>query len=139
MDIDRLREGLTKCELVKEMIPCEACEGDGSVYFTFDWGGEEYSELHDCPVCKGEGEVVVKGSMVPNPKQVIKIGLATFQNKYIQIIIDIAELLQVQDITLVWQNTLKGISVFKIGESEILLMPCDPPEEEYIVDSIQIK
>lgn len=40
-----------------DVAECSECEGSGYVEWTYESkDGEEYSEIHDCPVCQGRGK-----------------------------------------------------------------------------------
>jgi len=114
---------------------CSACCGEGEVEYEFSHDLRDYMLDHECPVCEGEGTIGTRSSK-PNGKKEIdpicafKIDKSFFSAKYTSVLIDIADKLAVTSITLYRQDTMTSPSYFKIGTTDVLLMPIMIIEEE---------
>lgn len=112
----------------KEEKECDACDGYGDVYFEFSHNGKDYESNQDCPVCDGIG-VFNTVSKKPNGKKELDynkffgIGNSVFNVARIEELLEVAETLQSEHITLVNQTQPNKSSLFKIKEVEVLLMP----------------
>lgn len=109
---------------VGEYIDCKTCDGHGVV----DWEFEHYTKEDDCPVCDGNG-YASKPKKVPTGQKTfgtsyVKCGVSYFMANLFYSIIEVAEITQ-KPIFLIGQPGEKKASLFKVGDFEILLMPCD--------------
>jgi RecJ-like exonuclease len=65
-DKKEYRQWINTLPLVKEIIDCEECDGDGEVTWEYtSINGKGYAETHDCPVCDGKGGFDT-GNLVPD-------------------------------------------------------------------------
>ena len=107
---------------------CDACDGSGEVSFVFSYDFEDYETEEECPVCKGCG-FINKISKIPNGKKELDynkffgIGNSVFNVARIEELLEVAETLEADEITLVNQTQQNRTSLFKIKEVEVLLMP----------------
>lgn len=112
----------------EEEKECDACNGYGNVDFEFYHNGKYYESNQDCPVCDGSG-VFNTVSKNPNGKKELDynkffgIGNSAFNVARIEELLEVAETLQSEHITLVNQTHPNKASLFKIKEVEVLLMP----------------
>lgn len=112
----------------EEEKECDACDGSGEVSFVFSYDCEDYETEEECPVCKGCG-FINKISKIPNGKKELDynkffgIGNSAFYVARIEELLEVAETLQSEHITLVNQTQPNKTSLFKIKEVEVLLMP----------------
>jgi hypothetical protein len=112
----------------EEEKECDACDGYGEVDFYFSHNGEDYEREEECPVCEGNG-IIEKISKTPNGKKELDynkffgIGNSVFNVARIEELLEVAETLESDEITLVNQTQPNKASLFKIKEVEILLMP----------------
>jgi hypothetical protein len=82
----------------------------------------------DCPKCDGEGyqsnsRKVPTGEKEINGLTLVDLKNSRFSIKMIERLITVKNLLQENEITLVYQNKANGSNVFKIGKIEVLCMP----------------
>lgn len=114
---------------------CDACNGEGEVDFEFSHKGTDYTTEGTCPVCDGDG-VIMAESDIPNGKTdynydyCVKIGISGIHIKRILLLISIAELVGSDSIELLNQTEPQKPSLFKIGDIEIITMPCVVTENE---------
>lgn len=112
----------------EEEKKCDACNGYGDVDFEFSHNGKDYESNQDCPVCDGSG-VFNTVSKTPNGKKELDcnkffgIGNSVFNVARIEELLEVAETLEADEITLVNQTQPNKASLFKIKEVEVLLMP----------------
>lgn len=112
----------------EEEKECDACDGSGEVSFVFSYDCEDYETEEECPVCEGCG-VIKKISKIPNGKKELdynkffRIGNSVFNVARIEELLEVAEALDADEITLVNQTQPNKPSLFKIKEVEVLLMP----------------
>lgn len=112
----------------EEEKKCDACTGFGDVDFEFYHNGKNYESNQDCPVCDGSGVLNIV-SKTPNGKKELDynkffgIGNSVFNVARIEELLEVAEALDADEITLVNQTQPNKPSLFKIKEVEVLLMP----------------
>ena len=90
---------------------CNCCDGTGKV----KWEFLHHKKDGDCPECNGK--------IAPQLCSKIKIGTSVFIGTRIKKLIKTAEILGVEEISLVYQTTANKSSVFKIGTVEVMIMP----------------
>jgi len=132
--ISLLEEAISKTPLIEEIIEteteCKECDGDGEIMC--DYCGFE----HTCENCKGEGMIYTStptGKMIPDGSSVILIGNSNFSVKMLLKMVEIAKELLQEEITLVYQETPFNVSVFKISEATLLLMPVNTEKEPIFI------
>lgn len=106
----------------EEEEKCDACEGFGEVDFVFSHGSKDYEIEEECPVCEGSG-IINSLSKKPNGKKELDynkffgIAKSVFNLARVEELLEVAEILKSNEITLVNQT------LFKIKDVEVLLMP----------------
>lgn len=130
ISIESLKSAISKCPLIDEMKDnkktCNACYGEGDVEYVFEYGGMDYELEHECPVCDGEGTIgkdIPTGNKITDKDAPIKIKHSCFSVNYISKLIRIAETLGEDKIFLTLSTGKHNITVFKIKNVELLLMP----------------
>ncbi|WP_016990363.1 hypothetical protein [Flavobacterium sp. ACAM 123] len=130
LDISKIEDYLKNAPLVDvlkevgEDIKCTECEGEGEV----EWEYGRWTKDMDCPKCDGEGYQSNSRKVPTGEKEVDGLTLvdlkdSRFSIKMIERLINVKNLLQENEITLVYQNKANGSNVFKIGKIEVLCMP----------------
>lgn len=128
--IDDIKTAISHCptekdfDWVGEDIVCKECNGDGDVV----WEYNEYQKEFECPKCDGEGLTSKRrqkynGKQVVTDASLIKIKRSYFSAKFLQRIIDLAELLNESSVTLVNQPTPDKANLFEMGNVSLLIMP----------------
>lgn len=141
--IEQLDIAINACPLVDEYVDsdydsaCKACNGFGNVGWSFMFKNRDYQYQHDCPVCDGEGSVVLTreistGNKTPDKSKLITIGLATFNVDIIQKLFETAEILAESEIKVISQNNNHTATIFQIGNVEIIAMPTVGHEESIV-------
>lgn len=97
---------------------CKACNGDTSVDFEFKFNKKKYIKTEECPVCNG----LRKDSNLD--KFYIDICNCRFSARIINILLYTARNLNESDIVLKQQLQHNKSSLFKIGNVNVLAMPC---------------
>jgi hypothetical protein len=127
ISVEELKSLLSAVPLIEEeeTKPCDECNGVGEVTWEYDTSERTYEKELDCPVCNGEGEIIIikKGVMVRSPLDLCKIGNCSFFIDKIDQLIKVAEILEVNEIIQVNQTLNNKANMFKIGDIEIMLMP----------------
>jgi hypothetical protein len=124
IDKDFFEQYKTEDELTElgEDVECETCDGFGEV----EWEFQHYTELFDCPVCKGDCYTErVKNIKTGNKtfgKDLVKIKEAYLDiNKFYKIL-ETKEKLG-EPLYLIHQSTPNKAVLFRVGICEILIMP----------------
>jgi hypothetical protein len=100
---------------------CKACNGNGSVTADFFYLDKTYEIDGECPICDGEGSSGREpGDKVPQ-EYVISILGSCFSYINLPRMIKAAELLNVDDIDIVYQKNKKSFMVFKIGDLHVMM------------------
>jgi hypothetical protein len=143
ISLAQLKDAISKAPLIdcfdETEQKCSACYGEGEVEYKFSYGIKDYTIDHECPVCEG---VVYKTSEIPNGKKEIDytkfiiIGNSTFNIARVENIVEVAELLQAENITLVFQNRNTQASLFKVKDAEMIVMPCSTVDEQSVCANI---
>lgn len=136
ISVDFLKENFKKIPIIDEVIveteigDCEECLGHGYVKWTYqsnDCSGYELES--DCPICNGSGEYENKikvntGKMVHDyDNYYIKIGECKFHSERIKKLIDIADLVCAENISLVNQSCNPIVNLFTINDVSVILTP----------------
>ncbi|WP_018622057.1 hypothetical protein [Spirosoma luteum] len=145
--IEQLREAISKAPLIdcfdEITRKCDVCDGEGEVEYSFSEWEFDRTIMGCCPACEGEGQTT-KTSIIPNGKKevsplaVIKIGLSTMAVGNMSKLLRCAELLNCSTITLVSQVGKFTLSLFAVGDAEVLLMPTMTNEENTPVATIPL-
>jgi len=117
-------------DLVGEDIDCPACDGDGKVVWEFDWKSRTHTHEDECPICHGDG-LESEAKKVPNGKKeiddnhnlCIEIGDSTFSLINLHNMVRVCEILNLEQVELVYQDKNNLASFFKCNDVFILLMP----------------
>ncbi len=116
-DFEKLR---TIDEVVKEIVPCNTCFGNGFVVWRFG----KFKREDDCPNCNGVGHNLIerKTGKKEFGHYAVRSGDALFS------IINIYKLIQVQkllggDVELIFEGNNKTSQFFKINKCIIIIMP----------------
>ena len=132
--ISLLEEAISKTPLIEEIIEteteCKECDGDGEVMC--DYCGFE----HTCENCKGEGMIYTStptGKMIPDESNIIVISNSNFSVKMLLKMVEIAKELLQEEIILAYQVNDVNVSVFKISEATLLLMPVISDKEPIFI------
>lgn len=127
-------------DTVGKDIDCSECEGDGEVL----WQYNDTEKFDSCPVCDGDGRISL-AKQIKNGKTEIKdhlkieIGISTFQVSLFQKLLDVANKLNIEIITLIYQKEEMKGSLFNIGDFEILLMPTKKGNDDLMIDYDKLK
>lgn len=119
-------------EDVTERPNCKACESTGQVEYEFEYDRRTYEELLDCPVCDG-GHPIKTGEKVYPITVFFKIGNCFFSAKYISLLKEIADFEKASVIKLIHQTEELKYSLFRIGNIDIVLMPCSLSSEDFTI------
>lgn len=103
-------------------IQCTECDGTGSV----EWEYKNFNEEFDCPVCEGRSETKgrkFKTGLICYPTSFsVKFSSYIYSSYYVGILLQIAELLNQNEILILDEKGEQGRAHFKIGELDITLM-----------------
>ncbi len=128
-------------DIIGDDKECEACNGEGEVDAEFYHNGWYYDVTGICPICDGDG-LLEKERKAPNGKKIIdfeavcKIKNSQFSVSRLNKIIELAIFLSWDVIRLVYQNRDNEMSIFRVGNFDILFMPMPSPGKE---NSFEIK
>lgn len=130
LKITAITDLLEKCPhtpvMIDNSLDCETCNCGGEVDYVFSFNSIDYKRTLPCPVCDGLGLIV---NRFPDPSGktepdcingVIKIGDVYFALTKLQLIIEAAELLKSDTITIVNNDKLLHIT---INDVSIIVMP----------------
>lgn len=137
ISIDTLKEAISKCDTEEgydtlgEDIECKECKGSGEV----EWSYDNHTKDDDCPICKGDGLSQKSYKKKNGKKQLIgwNKGLikdSAFAAHLVEKIVLAAEILGVNEVTLLSQRARNSSSLFKVGDVEVLLMPIMYEDED---------
>ncbi len=124
IDKDFFEQYKTEDELTEigENVECKICDGFGEV----EWEFQHYTELFDCPVCKGECYTErIKSIKTGNKtfgKNLVKIKDAYLDIKRFYQILEVKEKLG-ESLYLIHQSTPSKPLLFRVGICEIVIMP----------------
>ncbi len=116
-------------------INCIECNGSGEV----EWEYENHTKSSDCPICDGGGSVEVNDEKVKNgevelcKKSTIKIANSFYYTTMVNRLLELAEELEVDKITLVHQTEKLQPSTFKIGDFDVVACPSAEFREEQLI------
>lgn len=107
----------------QERVECKECDGEGLV----EWEYKHWVREEDCPVCDGtgytEGGAMPTGRMIPDTSVGVSLGSATFQRKYLQVLLDTLELLGEEEFTITRSCPDKENTFVLNDNVRVLLMP----------------
>lgn len=136
--LTQLSEAIAKVpfEMVHKKDECDACNGDGKVWFSFEHKGKEYDRDGSCPVCDGEGEITDLTS--ENVKEYsedyrIKILDQVFDPNILELLEFTVKQLGAEDFQIVSQAEVKRGTTFQIGYVRVMQMPIVDDDRETIV------
>lgn len=115
---------------------CNECDGEGEVEWEFGY----HTKMDDCPVCDGEGVIKKEkrektGNKVVDESQYIEILCCRFKFDKIQKLTRFIELMGVKKIDVVSQVDASRVTFFKIGITEVGLMPVYKNEDDKVAYS----
>lgn len=130
ISIKEISEVISKVELVDEYLDtdtegsCNECNGEGEV----EWEYDIYTRDMDCPVCDGNGTITEEkrtktGNKVLHVDLYIDIKVCRFSIAMISQLVLFAETVGVEEIEVINQTFPNRVTVFKVGEVELGLMP----------------
>lgn len=133
--LNQFKDTLSNCAIEQDYdskgkdIECDACDGCGEVEVYFDYNDREYEIMAECPICGGTGlshrsTKIFNGKYVFENSDLIRIHNAKYGVNYTHKMYQIAQILGESEITLVYQPGPQRNSIFKIGNVNVLLMPC---------------
>jgi hypothetical protein len=146
--INEIKEKLAEFPLVDSYdvteieTECDACDGNGIVDFEF-YHKETHTLEHDCPICDGKGvhyeeQKKLNGKKEIDSNKYFKIGVCVFHIDRIKELILASELLNECEVVIVNQDGSSLPTLFKIGEVELLLMPCYLENKDEVFITIEI-
>jgi hypothetical protein len=110
---------------------CEKCNGEGVIEC------EHCGEEHDCKDCHGKGDItkgIANLSLLSTEDyyQVVKIAGKIFKADFIHILTICAMALNVDKITVLYNENLYDPHIFEVGDARILIMPRTESEDDFI-------
>jgi hypothetical protein len=144
LSLKKLKSEILRCDTEDEMIQsgnpteCPACHMDGVVEWEFNFKGIYYTDNFDCPVCNGSG--VIDDEKIPTGNKILteytscRIGQAIFRCRLITKMLNAAIILGEKDVTVVYQTGRTSITVFKVGEIYIGVMPTMDEEATFTIN-----
>lgn len=126
-----LRRAVESAPKIKEpkfiTIECYACDGYGSANIDVLHNGKIYDITIGCPICYETGYSSIQednknGEEKYDMKFIFKIGVSYFYMERVLQLLFVAETLN-KNIRLVYQADEHLQSMFKVGESDVILMP----------------
>jgi len=110
---------------------CTKCEGTGVIEC------EHCGEEHDCKDCHGKGDItkgIANLSLLSTEDyyQVVKIAGKMFKADFIHILTICAMALNVDKITVLYNENLYDPHIFEVGDARILIMPRTESEDDFI-------
>lgn len=132
VEIEEYLKNAPRVDILKTVgkdVKCTECEGEGQV----EWEYERWTKEFDCPKCNGggyesESRQVPTGEKEIDGLNLVDIKESRFSIKMIDRLIKVKNLLNENEITLVFQEAENMANIFRIGNVEILCMPmrkCD--------------
>lgn len=126
-EIEECLKNAPKVDILKTVgkdVKCTECEGNGQV----EWEYERWTKEFDCPKCDGEGYESESRQVPTGEKEIDGLNLvdvkeSRFSIKMIDRLIKVKNLLNENEITLIFQETENMANIFRIGNVEILCMP----------------
>ncbi len=110
-------------EYIGEDIECATCNGFGQV----DWEYKNHTKTDDCPDCDGSGFEAEKKAVQTGRKTFgnfrVKLNDTHFRMDYFYKLIKVHDFLG-DDIVLLYQSKPTDAVLFKVGDFEIIIMPC---------------
>ena len=110
-------------------IECEECDGEGEVKWEYlDNSGLRHYEYYECPICDGSGyesrsKYQKTGRMIPDGECCIQVRRIVIKAKFLEILRKAMEIIGVDEIRCVHQDTAKPC-IFRIDDNiEIVIMP----------------
>lgn len=126
--VKELRAKLTPVmvdEMKSKMEKCNECGGDGEVEYEYWTSKKTYTMDADCPICEGEGSVgkdKPTGNKIPDPEAMYQIDGVLFGYEYLDRLIKVCELLDVDAAVKVAGAENKG-NLFLCSDVKVLIMP----------------
>jgi hypothetical protein len=142
INTSELRDIISKVELVDEYLDtdedgkCYECDGLCRV----EWEYDTYIKEMDCPVCEGEGTIITEkrtktGNKILPISLYIDIIKSRFSISRISQLLEFVEKIEIDKIEVIHQTISNGVTVFKVGEIELGLMPVTTGEDMEVIHS----
>jgi Zn finger protein HypA/HybF involved in hydrogenase expression len=136
--ISAIQQALDKVPQEAEMkwvgkdITCTECKGEGEV----EWEYKTHTKDFECPKCHGEGlsakaKQVPTGRTMPEKYSKVKIGNCYISGVILMELVNCADVLDKQIVTLVHQTEAKKPTIFLIDEVHFLVMPMLKDEYDF--------
>lgn len=136
-EIETCLKNAPKVDILKTVgkdVKCTKCDGEGQV----EWEYERWTKEFDCPKCDGEGYESESRQVPTGEKEIDGLNLidvkeSRFSIKTIDRLIKVKNLLNENEITLVFQEAENMANIFRIGNVEILCMPMMKRDNDNLV------
>jgi hypothetical protein len=121
-------------------VECGHCCGDGNCEDSFPYKGKLYNFEYECPVCEGSGYEEEERQIPTGNKTFGPFDMVKFKNIYFYAT-KFYKLKKVKDLIggnvelISYNENYKG-TMFRIGNVEILIMPCINNSDKYVVAHI---
>jgi len=139
IEVDELNELLKKSTEDESLLKgkkteCLECDGYGTV--TWEYNGHDKQD--NCPVCEGDGVLSIakarKEGMTCSEQHLhIDFGDSRYSTFNIKRLIDVANLLQENEIYLIHQTTANKAGLFTVGKCRILVMPIFQKKSDVVI------
>lgn len=117
-------------------VDCEACDGKGTVDFTFEFDNKEYTVEDSCPICAGCGTVELPfRRRIKDKRYITRIGDLYFSLKSIEKLIHILSKIDTKEIAICSVHDM--IATFII-DNDIMFVTgtiiCDEENKEFVIE-----
>lgn len=109
---------------------CDACKGQTTVFFRFEYNGKLYTQEYCCPICCGDGRTD-SPIMIKDDRYLIKINTKYITLEYFRKLLKLFSLSKKEEITLAIQDNY--ISGFIMGNISVFL------SNKYVADEEEIQ
>jgi hypothetical protein len=114
---------IDEIKTIEKETECKLCDGFGYVEWEFD----SYTKEDECPVCEGDG-IIIENKEMKNGNKGFGNSLINLNGVYFKMDL-FYKLIKTQDIlggdiTLLYQSTTRHAVLFKVGECDVIIMPC---------------
>ena len=129
LSLDALKRALDKLP-TKHFTTCPECDGYGNVEWEYhDKDGDRHEMEEECPVCKGDGEIL--------HDYVIKIGLSVFSSFYLEIVYKALRLMKADTVEVAYNSSNLALELRHNGV-KINIMPLVPKAREKVDAEVEL-